>query len=74
MFEIVKKAIDEFNPFALLPDAPNDEFDRETREIAGQITYNSTVEEIAGIIAKMFLEAFDEKFEMKECMATAEKK
>mgnify|MGYP003539904961 CR=1 FL=1 len=29
MFAIVKKAIDEFNAFELLPEAPNDEFDSE---------------------------------------------
>ena len=30
MFKIVKNAIDEFNPFGLLPEAPNDEFDSES--------------------------------------------
>lgn len=73
MFEIVKKAIDEFNPYNLLPEAPNDEFDRESREIAGEINVNSTVEEIAKVISKVFSKAFDTKFEIKVCMATAEK-
>jgi hypothetical protein len=73
MFKIVKKAIDEFNPYGLLPEAPNDEFDSESREIAGKINVNSTVEEIAKIISKVFSRAFNEKFDIKDCMSTAEK-
>lgn len=73
MFNIVKKAIDEFNPMGLLPEAPNDEFDSESRKIAGQINVISTVEEIAEIIAKVFSKAFDDKFEIIECITTAEK-
>ena len=73
MFEIVKKAIDEFNPYGLLPEAPSNEFDSESRKIAGQINVNSTVEEIAEIIASVFSKAFNENFEIKECMVTAEK-
>jgi hypothetical protein len=33
MFDIVKKAIDEFNPYGLLPEAPSNEFDSESRKI-----------------------------------------
>jgi len=33
VFKIVKRAIDEFNLFDLLPEAPNDEFDSESRKI-----------------------------------------
>lgn len=57
-----------------LPDASDDEYDNESREmIAYQINKNSTVNEIAEIISKVFYKSFDEKFEMKECMLTAEK-
>lgn len=73
MFKIVKKAIDEFNPYGLLPDAPDDEFDGESRQIAGKINVNSTVEEIAEIISKVFSKAFDEDFDLKDCMIPAEK-
>jgi hypothetical protein len=73
MFKIVKKAVDEFNPFCLLPDAPDDEFDSESRDIAGRINVNSTVEEIASIISSVFSRSFDEIFELKYCMKTAEK-
>lgn len=73
MFNIVKTAIDEFNPFELLPEAPNDEFDGESREIAGRIKINGSVGEVAEIISIVFSKAFDEKFELKDCMATAEK-
>lgn len=73
MFKSVKKAIDEFNPYSLLPETPNDEFDNESRKIAGRINVNSTIEEIADIISKVFSRTFDESFEIKDCMTTAEK-
>ena len=73
MFLIVKKAIDEFNLYDLLPEAPSDEFDIESRKIAKQININSTVEEIAEIIARVFSKAFGEEFEVKKFMATGEK-
>lgn len=73
MFKIVKKAIDEFNPYGLLPEAPSNEFDSESREIAEQINVNSTLEEIAEIIAKELSKAFDANFDMKKCMVPAEK-
>ena len=73
MFKSVKKAIDEFNPYSLLPEPPNDEFDNESRKIAGRINVNSTIEEIADIISKVFSRTFDESFEIKDCMTTAEK-
>lgn len=72
MFDIVKKAIDEFNPYGLLPEAPSNEFDSESRKIAEQISINSTVEQIAEIIGKVLSRAFDIKFEVNECMTTAE--
>ena len=73
MFKIVKEAIDELNPFGLLPEAPNDEFDSESRKIAAQINDNSTIEEIAEIISKVLSKAFDEKFEIEACKVTAGK-
>lgn len=73
MFGIVKKAIDELNPYGLLPEAPNDEFDSESRRIAEKINKNSTVEEIAEIISEVLSKAFDANFRAKNCMPTAEK-
>lgn len=73
MFEIVKKAIDDFNPYSLLPEAPNDEFDIESREISTRINVDSTIEEIVEIISEVFSEAFHDNFEVKDCIETAEK-
>lgn len=73
MFNIVKKFIDELNPMGLLPHAPDDEFDIESKKIASQINQNSTINEIAEIISKVLSKSFNEKFEIKECMSTAEK-
>jgi hypothetical protein len=56
-----------------LPEAPSDEFDSESRKIAGRITVNSTVEEIAQVICDVFSKALDENFKIKNFMITAEK-
>lgn len=73
MFNIVKESIDEFNPFGLLPRAPSNEFDNESKKIAAQIKVNSTAGEIAEIISKVLSKAFGMKFEYEECMPIAEK-
>lgn len=73
MFELVKRAIDEFNRYELLPEAPIDEFDSESRKIAGRITVNTTVEDIAQVICDVFSKAFNEKFSVKDFTTTAEK-
>ena len=75
MFEIVKKAIDEWNPYKMLPDAPKDEFDPESREIADKISENLSKIEISEIIADVFYRAFgeDDEFTVDSCMETAEK-
>lgn len=72
MFQIVKKAIDEFNPMGLLPHAPDNEYDIETIEIASQINKNSSINEIAEVISKVLSESFGNKFEPKKCISTAE--
>ncbi|QLY81817.1 hypothetical protein [Clostridium intestinale] len=73
MFEIVKKAIDEFNLYGLLPGAPSDEFDSESRKILGRITINSTVEEIAQVTCDVFSKSFNENFKLTDFKITAEK-
>ncbi len=73
MFEIVKKAIDDFNLYGLLPEAPNDEFDIESKKIARQINAKSTVNEIAEIIANVFSKAFNKSFDTKKFLVPAEK-
>lgn len=47
MYNIVKKFIDEFNPMGLLPHAPDNEYDIESKKIASQINQNCTINEIA---------------------------
>jgi hypothetical protein len=59
MFKIVKKAIDELNPYDLLPEAPDDEFDSESSEITRKINENNSIEEIAEIISVTISRTFD---------------
>ena len=52
-FKVVKKYIDEFDYYSLLEGgAPQDEFDSYSRELAGLITENDSVEDIALRIAE----------------------
>jgi hypothetical protein len=53
-FDIVKQAIDEWDPYGLLTTgAPSDEFDRKSRRIANKISKESSVKDIAIIISKV---------------------
>jgi hypothetical protein len=73
IFEIVKKIIDEWNPYDLLSTgAPSDEFDAESRNIANKITKENSVKDIAIIISKVFSSSF-EPFSVDEYMGIAEK-
>ena len=71
MFIAVKKAIDEWNPYSLLPAAPKDEFDLENKMIASRISKNSSELEIAYIVSAVFSEMFDEFFQVSDCMEVA---
>lgn len=74
MFEIVKQAIDEWNPYALLPDAPADEFDGESRRIAARISRDDSIEAIAAVISNVFSGHFEpEYFGVAACKPAAEK-
>lgn len=59
-FSIVKKHIDKMDFYGLLKsDAPNDEFDMESKIITDAITESSTIQDIALIIAEVFNRQFD---------------
>jgi hypothetical protein len=72
-FEIVKKIIDEWDPYGLLlAGSPLDEFDGESRSISNKISKENSVNDIAIIISKVFSNSF-EPFSVDECMNIAEK-
>lgn len=73
IFKVVKKAIDAWNPYCLLPEAPRDEFDSESREIADLISEASTADFIAEKIASVFSLSFEVEFTKSDCMIPAEK-
>lgn len=71
---IVKQAIDEWNPYHLLPEAPSDEFDRESKSVDQKIRYESTTEEITKIISTVFSSSFEPScFSKKACRVVAKK-
>ena len=58
-FKIVKKYVDEYDYYGLLRDgAPDDEFVSEALRISDRISEDSTIEQIAAIIADVFHLAF----------------
>lgn len=72
LFHIVKKNIDLWNPEGLLPHAPDNEYDIETRQIAKQLKINHTVDEVAEIISRVCSEAFGREYEIRYCHEIAE--
>ena len=72
VFAIVKKHIDKLDYYALLAGgAPADEFDLESLEISKAVPADSSVLEIAEIIAQVFEKNFDEAAPVNSFMQTA---
>ncbi|MCL2843270.1 MAG: DUF1871 family protein [Oscillospiraceae bacterium] len=68
----VKKAIDIWNPYDLLPDAPDDEFDRESLMVARRIKDCDDVINIAEIVSDVFQKQFvEEDFPLDNCIGVA---
>lgn len=72
IFQIVKRNVDLWNPESLLPHAPDDEYDIESKKIAKQLRGYQTVEELGEIISRVFEEEFGEEYDMKRCRGVAE--
>lgn len=73
IFKIVKKEIDKWNPYGLLPDCPKDEFDGESTRIALDMDWNFTTDKIAKLISDEFTFSFgdEDMFSLKCCKPTA---
>ena len=74
IYNAVKREIDRWNPYGLLPEALNDEFELESEKVASRIRDGSTVDEIARTVSKVFSDAFGTQyFEVDACRNVAEK-
>lgn len=72
LFIAVKDAIDKWNPYGLLPDAPNDEFDNESKAVTDKINFESSIDDITRVISSVFSSSFEAKyFQTEDCIATA---
>ncbi len=71
MKNLVRQVIHKWNPYGLLPHAPDDEFDSEITKAIEALQQASTLEEFAGSIQKIFSESFGESFKYEECLAVA---
>lgn len=75
MFNYVKKAIDEWNPNNLLPLAPENEFDTESKLIAERISETDSVKQIAWVVSMVFTEEYEpdgEGYSVETCMGVAQ--
>ena len=73
-FKIVKKYVDEYDYYGLLRDgAPDDEFISEALRISDRISEDSTIEQIAAIIADVFHLAFGNEEDPDHYMPVAQK-
>lgn len=70
--EVVKLAIDEFDPYALTYDEP-DEYKEISARITDDIDIHMTAEEIAKVIADEFNFTFVPDFTIENCMRPAKK-
>ena len=74
IFTIVKKYIDEYDYYCLLREgAPDDEFVSEALRMSDRISEDSTVEQIAAIIADVFHHSFGNNEEPKHYLPVAQK-
>lgn len=72
LFIIVKNAINKWNPYELLPEAPADEFDSEIKSVAAKISFESSVDDIARVISRVFSSSFEkESFHVNDCLTVA---
>lgn len=73
LFRSVKRAIDKWDTYSLFPDAPPDEYNCESREVTRRITKDSTINEIAEVVAAVFAASFgeDEGFTVEHCKGVA---
>ena len=72
IFKAVQREVNKWNPYGLLPDAPPDEFNFESESIARKINYESSAEQIAKIVSRVFSEAFEPQyFTVEKCMNVA---
>ena len=73
IFCAVKKAVDEWNPYSLLPLSPDDEFDVESEMISSMLNENSGETEIAQAVSQVFSKMFEpELFKIDDCVGVAQ--
>lgn len=74
LLSAIKMAIDEWNPYDLLPCAPSDEFDGEIMMIAAKIKVDDPVDTIAEIVSNIFSRQFGHQgFHVENCQGVAAK-
>lgn len=55
-----------------MPEAPSDEFDSEIKSVAAKISFESSVNDIARVISRVFSSSFEKEiFHLNDCLTVA---
>jgi len=73
LFNAVKNAVDKWDPYLVFPDAPEDEYDDESRMILAKIGETCDESIIAAVVATVFSSQFGEHFSKEECEVVAKR-
>ncbi|MCP1312221.1 DUF1871 family protein [Paenibacillus tyrfis] len=71
MKNLVRQVIHEWNPYGLLPHAPDNEFDSEIEKVTESLQQVNTLEELARSIQEIFSLSFGESFKYERCLSVA---
>lgn len=69
--DLVREVINSWNPYGLLPHAPDDEFESEIEKVTDSLKEAKTVEDLAGSIQLIFERSFGDPFKYESCLKVA---
>ncbi|WP_161783530.1 DUF1871 family protein [Paenibacillus tyrfis] len=72
MKNLIRQVIHEWNPYGLLPCAPDNEFDSEIEKVTKSLQQVNTLEELARSIQEIFSLSFGEPFKYERCLSVAD--
>ncbi|MGO4543110.1 DUF1871 family protein [Paenibacillus sp. 2TAB19] len=68
---VVTEAINSWNPYGLLPHAPDDEFESEIKKVIESIGDATYINELGHRIQVIFEKSFGEPFKIENCIEVA---
>ena len=69
---VVREVINSWNPYGLLPHAPDNEFESEIEEVAESIKDANCIDDLGHSIQMIFERSFGEPFIFESCLKVAD--